>query len=171
MPTERTTMRARRLPSCREVLRWTPLAKVGGSSMAPTLTSGELVVTRPAWRRVKAGDVVLLRHSARDGDPRLMVKRVAGTAGDVVALQAGRLCVNGTPWSRACRPGAVRQTWTVPDGHVFVVGDNEAGSTDSRVWADPFVPVRTLDGVVIHPGHGRAARAARTDAARGRGEV
>ncbi len=158
MPTERTTLRAGRPPSLREVLRWTPLAKVGGSSMAPTLTSGELVITRPAWRRVQPGDVVLLRHSARDDDPRLMVKRVAGTAGDIVALQAGRLCVNGIPWSRAPRPGAVRQTWTVPDGHVFVVGDNEAGSTDSRVWADPFVPVRTLEGVVIHPGPGRVAQ-------------
>lgn len=123
--------------------------------MLPGLRTGDLVITRPR-RHLRRGDVVVLRH-ADGGREHRMVKRIAAVGGDEVAMAAGRLSVNGVPWrsGEAARdtgeapPGAYRQVWTVPPGHAFVTGDNELASTDSRVWDDPFVPLTSIDGVVV----------------------
>ena len=123
--------------------RWLPLARVAGHSMAPTLTDGDVVVTLPTHAR--RGDIVVLR---RAGEPT-MVKRIVAGAGDVVRLEAGRLSVNGRPLDGPPVSGAYAQTWTVPVGHWFVVGDNRAVSSDSRTWAQPFVATSDLRGRVL----------------------
>jgi signal peptidase I len=126
-----------------------PLA-VSTSSMTPTLEPGDRVLTwKPGaghaeWRR---GDVVSFH---RDG--RILVKRVVAVAGDVVGLRDGRLVVDGRPvvepWSDpelidSVFFGPVR----VPQGTVFVMGDDRANSEDSRVFGP--VPLSDLTGRVV----------------------
>lgn len=136
------------------------LVRVSGDSMAPTYRPADLLLTRRVGRdgwlrragRVRGahggpsrGQVVVLRHGGA-----LVLKRVVGVPGDVVQLEAGRLTVGGR--SVDGRPhvrGAVAQTWRVPPGHCFVVGDNAAASDDSRVWAQPFVPADDVVAVVV----------------------
>lgn len=120
--------------------------------MQPTLRAGQVLLTRPAGGRVAAGDVVVLFAIASDvlAPDALYVKRVAAGPGDVVELEAGCLYVNGRPWSGRPRVAGARvQTWRVPDDHYFVVGDNLCGSTDSRVWPQPFVPASRISGVAV----------------------
>lgn len=148
------------------------LARVSGQSMAPTLRPSDLLLTgrvgpaglrrdrgfgaKPSVSREEGreaaacggprrGDVVVLRRG------RLrMVKRVVAVAGDVVELEAGRLFVDGRPVDgRARGRGALTQAWRVPAGHLFVAGDNPAGSDDSRVWAEPFVAVADVEARVL----------------------
>ncbi len=132
------------------------LVRVSGQSMAPTLRPADLLLTsrgRRGWpgargwgaRSVRRGDVVVLRR----GGVR-MVKRVVALAGDLVELEAGRLFVGGrsVDW-RARVAGAQVQAWRVPPGHVFVAGDNAAASDDSRVWAEPYVPLPDVDARVL----------------------
>ncbi|HEY3547597.1 MAG TPA: signal peptidase I [Propionicimonas sp.] len=125
----------------------TRLVRVAGESMAPTYRPSDLLLVRAAGRPgayPRRGDVVVFRH----GELR-MIKRAVGLPGDLVELEAGRLFVNGASVDgRPKVPGAVIRTWRVPESSYFVVGDNAAGSDDSRVWDEPFVRREGLDGVV-----------------------
>lgn len=109
---------------------------VKGHSMEPSLHDGDrLVVDRlgSAIGEVQRGDVVVLRYPRNPAVD--FVKRVVGVPGDRVALQGGRLFVNGSPqppeWD--CiedleTTGEVQ----VPEGCYFVLGDNRPVSCDSR---------------------------------------
>lgn len=51
--------------------------------------------------------------------------------------------------ARKCtQPGRLSRngTWTVPEGHYFMMGDNRDNSHDSRAWPDPFVPDKNIVG-------------------------
>ena len=129
-----------------DVARWTPLVRIRGRSMQPTLAPGQLLLTRPAGRAVAVDDIVVV--TAAPGT--LCVKRVAAGPGDVVELEAGRLSVNGCPWSGPPGGAGARvQTWRVPDSHYFLVGDNLRESDDSRVWPEPFVAASRISGVAL----------------------
>ena len=121
------------------------LVRVAGESMAPTHRSSDLLLTRPVGRAgVRRDDVVVLRH----GELR-MIKRVMGLPGDHVALETGRLFVDGASVDGRPRVrGAYTQTWTVPARAVFVVGDNPGASDDSRVWDEPFVGLDDVEAVI-----------------------
>ena len=114
--------------------------------MQPALDDGRWLLTRPAGRRVHVGDIVVFTR----GSGQRCVKRVAAGPGDLVQLEAGRLSVgqrpdDGRPQAR----GAWVVRWRVPEGHVFVIGDNHHASDDSRVWNEPFVPVSRISGVAL----------------------
>ena len=93
------------------------------------------------------------------GDPVkdiTFVQRVVAKGGDRIAVRDGRVVRNGRrldePYIRACAPGggfgcSFRGEITVPDGHVFLLGDNRGASDDSRFWGP--VPESSVVGPVI----------------------
>lgn len=121
-------------------------ARISGGSMLPGLADGDMIF---CWRHgdVSRGDVVLL--DAPDG--RVLVKRVVGLPGDEVSLDDGGLHVNGhdvqEPYCMDAEDGHGPDAGpcTVPEGSVFVLGDNRASSRDSRDASVGFVP---LDGIL-----------------------
>ena len=119
---------------------------VVGDSMSPALTSGQEIEVAPD-APVQVGGVVVFEEPEGWRHPgRTAVKRVAAVAGDVVSLCGGGLRVNGR--MVAALPGSCVSGGeaTVPDGGVFVVGDNRAVSRDSMTVACGSGSV--LDGVV-----------------------
>lgn len=119
---------------------------VAGDSMSPNITSGQEIEVDPT-APVQVGSVVVFEEPEGWRHPgRVAVKRVAAVAGDVVSLHGGGLWVNGR--MVAALPGSCVSGGevTVPDGGVFVVGDNRAVSLDSMTVACDSG--RVLDGVV-----------------------
>ena len=136
--------------------------RVDGASMRPTLADGDLLVaTRAevwlarsgAWR-YRRGDVVHFTDPSASAPfgPQI-VKRVVGVGGDVVAVEDGRLVLNGAPTFEPYLgahpvPGADAAPVLVPPGSVYVLGDNRAplASRDSRAFGP--IPVDRIWGRV-----------------------
>ncbi|WP_129842711.1 signal peptidase I [Streptomyces sp. RFCAC02] len=107
-------------------------------SMAPTVTPGDRVLAlRIDGADVRRGDVVVFRDDTWGEVP--MMKRVVGVGGDEVACcdARDRLLVNGEPIAEPYLTSAFGISSTgfdvvVPDGELFLLGDDRAESLDSR---------------------------------------
>lgn len=142
------------------VRRWVAApARVASSSMEPTLRPGQrlVVLRRRTAEPVTRGAVVLV-HSSEVG--RVLVKRVVGLPGERIEMdRQGRVRVDGQmiaePYVRhSPRPGSepargAPATYDVPEGHLFLLGDNRAASSDSRSWRQPYLPAAAVVGRVV----------------------
>lgn len=124
--------------------------RVENISMEPTLQPGEfLLVNKLAYRLgdVSHGDVVIFHYPLNPNED--YIKRVIGLPGDEVTVQNGQVMVNGKlvvePYIMA--PPHYNNTWIVPEGHLFVLGDNRNSSSDSHNWG--FVPYENLVGKAL----------------------
>ena len=104
--------------------------------MAPTIENPSLVVVLPAVLRAPAnGSVAVFRDPWQQNT--VVVKRIRGVSGDCVpaVMTAGQGASTGSPCTR------------IPDGYVFIVGDNEPFSADSR--SQGLVEASTAIGTVL----------------------
>ncbi|MDI3100788.1 signal peptidase I [Streptomyces rochei] len=107
------------------------------SSMAPTIGAGDRVLAqRIDGADVRRGDVVVFKDATWANAP--MVKRVVAVGGDTVSCcQEGKLKVNGKaidePYLPAGTPAEISDfpTVTVPEGRLFLLGDERDNSVDS----------------------------------------
>ncbi|SDQ71812.1 signal peptidase I [Quadrisphaera sp. DSM 44207] len=122
--------------------------RVVGDSMSPTLDPGDVVLVDKRGECCERGDLVAFT-SPRDG--ALTVKRVAGTSGDVVAIEGGVLVVDGERVREPyVDPESVDALYygpvTVPPGSLLVLGDARGESIDSRDHGP--VPASSVTGRV-----------------------
>lgn len=126
------------------------------SSMVPTVpVNSRILVNRVVYygNDPDFQDIVVFEPTestkeavGRDED---MLKRVIGLPGDVIEIAGGVLYRNGEavdePYISAPMDydyGPVK----VPEGFVFLLGDNRNYSFDAHLWADPFVPIDNVKG-------------------------
>ena len=131
--------------------------RVDGSSMKETLHDGErLIVTVLDVKLggVARGDVIICHFPGRTGMFGLkedFVKRVVGVGGDKIVMEGGETFINGQkvdePFVTYPSP-AIDGAWEVPEGYLFVCGDNRAGSHDSRASDVGFIPATDVVGKV-----------------------
>ncbi len=88
------------------------------------------------------GDVVIFKYP--DNEEQNYVKRIIGTPGDVVQIKSGHVYVNGEELSEdylkePMAESETEETYVVPEGHYFMMGDNRNSSLDSRYWKNTYV--------------------------------
>jgi signal peptidase I len=126
----------------------------------------------PGLREPRPGDVIVFVYPReRDKD---FIKRVIAVGGQTIEVRRKQVYIDGKPWDdshvrfvrgnpvpnapaergvRPCGrvsqgdPGADCAPFTVPAGHVFVMGDNRDESFDSRFWGP--VPIEDIKGLAL----------------------
>ena len=125
---------------------------VVGHSMEPTLQEGDKLIVSNLFYTPKYGDIVVLRKESFG--TQAIVKRVIATEGQTVDIdfEQGIVYVDGValdePYiaEKTTRPLDFNGEVTVPEGCVFVMGDNRNRSNDSRDDKIGMVDVRYIIG-------------------------
>lgn len=130
--------------------------EIPSGSMEDTIEIGDRVFSEKvtyAFGEPKRGDIITFTDPA---DPdRILIKRVVATEGQTVELRNGLVYVDGAPLNEPYtldRPSedlnsGITYPYTVPDGYVWVMGDNRTNSADSRAFG--AVPVDSITGRAI----------------------
>ncbi|MCL2352955.1 MAG: signal peptidase I [Firmicutes bacterium] len=136
-------------------------AKVVSGSMENTIMTGDRVAglrIEYLFENPKRYDIVMFRPT--DGGKVPYVKRVIGLPGETVNIRGGKVYItdkNGVEDpvplddSFTAEPPASEYAgpFKVPENCYFMLGDNRNHSSDSRWWADPYVPKSDILGRVL----------------------
>ncbi|MEW8977115.1 MAG: signal peptidase I [Symbiobacterium sp.] len=129
------------------------LYRVDGESMLPTLHHGDRLLVNKLVYRLRApapGEVVVLQDPGGTG--RHLVKRVIAVAGEEIRVRDDEVLVDGRRLAESYTNPESPGTYdagplVVPEGYVFVMGDNRGASLDSRLFGP--VPVEQVEGRAV----------------------
>lgn len=120
--------------------------KIPSGSMLPTLQIGDHILVNKfiyTFRPIQRGDIIVFKFP--QDESRDFIKRVVGLPGERVEIRARQLFINGKPlqepYAVHTAPGLSRAAEgeelgpiTIPEGRLFMLGDNRDHSMDSRYW-------------------------------------
>jgi signal peptidase I len=138
--------------------------KIPSSSMEPTLLVGDHLLVNKfiygiripytdikffQYKKPQRGDIIVFIYPKdRKKD---FIKRVIGTEGEKVAILHNKIYINDKliddPWGHFTMPRSTIEDYgpvKVPEGSLFVMGDNRDNSQDSRFWG--FVKIIEVKG-------------------------
>ena len=146
------------------------LAVVNGESMLPTLKDGDRLIVSHLFYEPEAGDIVIVNnvngHIYNDANEletisglgKIIVKRVIAVGGQEINIDfdSGEVTVDGKtldePYIKELTQmdeGGHQYPVVVPDGYVFVMGDNRMNSNDSRDPRIGFVEEDDVLGKIV----------------------
>lgn len=127
-----------------------PVLQIYGSSMTPSLTNGNIVVSLKG-SSFEQGDIISFYYNNK-----ILIKRVIAFAGDWVDIdEHGNVFVNDEPLDepyvaeKALGDCNIELPYQVPDGKIFVMGDHRATSIDSRNTSVGCVAEEQIVGKIV----------------------
>ena len=143
------------------------ICKVSGDSMNNTLKDNESLIVTNLFYEPKPGDIVVFHQTGYLNEP--VVKRVIAVAGETIDIDFSTMEITVTDKEGAVRvldepyafyDEAAQKRYsshktdfsfprTIPEGSIFVIGDNRYNSLDSRFKEVDFVDVRRILGKVV----------------------
>lgn len=132
------------------------ISTVVGESMENTLKNGDTVIISAINDDIKYGDVVVV--SQPNGYEKVLIKRVIAVGGQTVSFDSalGKVLVDGEPIDEPYIKEkmrfslAMKSEYTVPEGMLFVMGDNRNESADSRDTRVGMIDERYVVGQVFY---------------------
>lgn len=131
---------------------------VSGDSMLPTLHENDYLIINKIGYKIgepKNGDVIVFKSDLEknDGTTKDLVKRIIGVAGDKVVIKDGKVYLNDKLLDETYLSEGMDTTGdvdiVVPEGKLFVLGDNREVSLDSRYEQVGLVDVTDVEGKVL----------------------
>ena len=126
---------------------------VQGGSMDNTLNNGQHLLISDVNYEPQNGDVIVFVPLNQTNRSTPFIKRVIAVAGQTVEIRSGVVLVDGLAQSEEylslSKGHSVYPETVVPDGYVFVLGDNRTNSHDSREDDVGMIDVRSILGKVI----------------------
>ncbi len=130
-------------------------AQVPTGSMKNTIMEGDRLIgfrLSYLFSEPQRGDIVIFKYP--DDETQTYVKRVIGTPGDIIQIISGKVYVNGEELEEDYLREAMaittkQETYVVPEGHYFMMGDNRNSSLDSRYWTNTYVAKEKILAKVI----------------------
>ncbi len=147
--------------------------RIPTGSMIPTLQIGDYILVsklsyglrvpfmkETLWRydSPDRNDIVVFTRpddpeTDEDESDKDIIKRVIAIGGDRVEVRGRKVFVNGQAqdeafarWDHGGIPEGNFGPKDVPEGHIFLLGDNRDNSKDSRFWRHPFLPLDLVKG-------------------------
>lgn len=125
---------------------------IPSASMYPTVkVNDRILINRFVYRfaDVERGDIIVFKPNADTGETRDMLKRVIGLPGETVEIKDNMVYIDDVPLEEsyvAEKPNYQFGPITVPEGCIFVLGDNRNKSADAHVWLNPFLNIEQIKG-------------------------
>ncbi len=126
---------------------------VNGRSMNDTLQNDDRLIVASFMYTPACGDIVIITHGEKYNEP--IVKRIIATEGQKLSIdyETNEVTVDGTvldePYIKGKtiqRPNPTEIPDVIPEGYVFVMGDNREDSLDSRSVKIGLIPVENIIG-------------------------
>lgn len=132
---------------------------VYGASMEDTLLEGDALLVSPLAGEPECGDIIVAQNTALPLYPEAIVKRVIATEGQIIDIDftSWTVTIDGVvleePYRKLTADYLRTSDWTypkeIPEGYIFVMGDNRNHSADSRCSDIGLIDKRCVVGKAL----------------------